>query len=91
MVIVKTLFKCLISSVICVDVSHLFVFVGYFLLTYNKNCLINHRKKIVIVAVVWEATHSGWGTNRTGAEVLSFYYPTIVYCTDQMLEVMLLS
>ena len=30
-------------------------------------------------------------TNRTGAEGLSFYYPRLLYCLDQMLAVVLLS
>ena len=30
-------------------------------------------------------------TNRTGAEGLSFYYPRLLHCLDQMLAVMLLS
>ena len=30
-------------------------------------------------------------TNRTGAESLSFYYPRLLYCLDQMLAVMFLS
>ena len=30
-------------------------------------------------------------TNRTGAEGLSFYYPSLLYCLDQMLAVVLLS
>ena len=29
-------------------------------------------------------------TSRTGAEGLSFYYPRLLYCPDQMLTVMLL-
>ena len=35
--------------------------------------------------------HSRPDTNRTGAEGLSFYYPRLLYCLDQMLAVMLLS
>ena len=35
--------------------------------------------------------HSRSDTNRTGAEGLSFYYPRLLYCPDQMLAVMLLS
>ena len=35
--------------------------------------------------------HSRSDTNRTGAEGLSFYYPRLLYCLDQMLAVMLLS
>ena len=35
--------------------------------------------------------HSRSDTNRTGAESLSFYYPRLLYCLDQMLAVMSLS
>ena len=35
--------------------------------------------------------HSRPDTNRTGAEGLSFYYPRLLHCLDQMLAVMLLS
>ena len=35
--------------------------------------------------------HSRSDTNRTGAEGLSFYYPRLLYCLDQMLTVMSLS
>ena len=34
--------------------------------------------------------HSRSDTNRTGAEGLSFYYPRLLYCLNQMLAVMLL-
>ena len=35
--------------------------------------------------------HSRSDTNRTGAEGLSFYYPRLLHCLNQMLGVMLLS
>ena len=35
--------------------------------------------------------HSRSDTNRTEAEGLSFYYPRLLHCLDQMLAVMLLS
>ena len=35
--------------------------------------------------------HSRSDTNRTGAKGLSFYYPRLLHCLDQMLAVMLLS
>ena len=35
--------------------------------------------------------HSRSDTNRTGAEGLSFYYPRLLYCLNQMLAVMSLS
>ena len=47
--------------------------------------------KIQIVVVVWRGIHSRSDTNRTGAEGLSFYYPRLLHCLNQMLVVMLLS
>ena len=47
----------------------------------NFNCR-RHRLKGI---------HSRPDTNRTGAEGLSFYYPRLLHCLDQMLAVMLLS
>ena len=38
-----------------------------------------------------KSVHSRSDTNRTGAEGLSFYYPRLLYCLNQMLAVMLLS
>ena len=38
-----------------------------------------------------KGTHSRSDTNRTGAEGLSFYYPRLLHCLDQMLAVMSLS
>ena len=35
--------------------------------------------------------HSRPDTNRTGAEGLSFYYPRLLHCRDQMLALMSLS
>ena len=35
--------------------------------------------------------HSRSDTNRTGAEGLSFYYPRLLYCLNQILVVVLLS
>ena len=35
--------------------------------------------------------HSRSDTNRTGAEGLSFYYPRLLHCLNQMLAVVLLS
>ena len=35
--------------------------------------------------------HSRSDTNRTGAEGLSFYYPRLLHCLDQMLAVMSLN
>ena len=44
---------------------------------YNRRCLEGH--------------HSRSDTNRTGAEGLSFYYPRLLHCLNQMLAVMSLS
>ena len=49
--------------------------------TYSRRCRRHHLKGI----------HSRSDTNRTGAEVLSFYYPRMLHCLNQMLAVMLLS
>ena len=38
-----------------------------------------------------KAIHSRSDTNRTGAEGLSFYYPKLLHCLNQMLAVVLLS
>ena len=46
---------------------------------------------IELVVVVWKHIHSRSDTNMTGAECLSFYYPGLIYCLDQMLAAMLLS
>ena len=45
----------------------------------------------LVVIVVWKSIDFGSDTNRTGAEGLSFYYPKLLYCPDQMLAVMVLS
>ena len=53
-----------------------------------------------VVVFVWfwngdcrrlKSIHSRSDTNRTGAEGLSFYYPRLLHCLDQMLAVMSLS
>ena len=43
-----------------------------------------------VIIIVWKGIHSSSDTNRTGAEGLSFYYPRLLYCLNQMLAVMLL-
>ena len=43
-----------------------------------------HRRRL-------KGIHSRSNTNRTGAEGLSFYYPRLLHCLDQMLAVMSLS
>ena len=44
-----------------------------------------------IIIAVWKGIHSRSYTNRTGGKVLSFYYPRLLFCLDQMLAVMLSS
>ena len=46
---------------------------------------------LVVVVMVWKGIYSWSVTNRLGAEGLSFYYRRLLYCTDQMLAVMMLS
>ena len=50
-----------------------------------------NRIFVVVVVVVWKGIHSTSDTNRTGAEGLSFYYPRLLHCQDQMLAMVLLS
>ena len=55
---------------------------------------LNKRDKISVwysFAGRLKGIHSKSDTNRTGAEDLSFYYPRLLYCLNQMLAVMLLS
>ena len=52
---------------------------------------ISHFQFVVVVVVVWKGIHSRSDTNKTGADGLSFYYPRLLYCPDQMLATMLLS
>ena len=49
-----------------------------------KICFSRRRHRL-------KGIHSRPDTNRTGAEGLSFYYPRLLHCLDQMLAVMLLS
>ena len=51
------------------------------LLLYNRR---RRRRRL-------KGIHSRSDTNRTGAEGLSFYYPRLLYCLDQMLAVISLS
>ena len=46
-------------------------------------CFLVRRRRL-------KGIHSRSDTNRTGAEGLSFYYPRLLYCLNQMLAVMLL-
>ena len=49
------------------------------------------RRATLIVVVVWKGIQSRSDTNRNRAEDLSFYYPRLLNCPDQMLTVILLS
>ena len=51
---------------------------------YSDLLLYNHHRCL-------KGIHSSPDTNRTGAEGLSFYYPRLLYCLDQMLVVISLS
>ena len=56
-----------------------------FIAGYESNfCCRRRRRRLKDI-------HSRSDTNRTGAEGLSFYYPRLLYCLDQMLAVMSLS
>ena len=55
---------------------------GLAVLDHETRCWVRRRLKGI---------HSKPDTNRTGAEGLSFYYPRLLNCLDQMLAVMLLS
>ena len=46
----------------------------------------SHRRRCRLKGI-----HSRSDTNRTGAEGLSFYYPRLLHCLNQMLAVVLLS
>ena len=45
----------------------------------------------VVVVVIWRGIHFRSDTNRTGDDGLSFYYPRLLHCLNQMLAVVLLS
>ena len=51
-----------------------------------KNAL---RMIVVVVVFFWKGINFRSDTNKAGAEGLSFYYPRLLYCLDQMLAVML--
>ena len=51
----------------------------------------NYLRAWVVVVVVWKGIHSRSDTNKTVAEGLSFYYPRLLHCLNQMLTVVLLS
>ena len=60
-----------------------------FLLTPKQFSFAKHY--ILVVVVARKSIHSRSDTNGTGVEDLSFYYPRLLNCSDQMLAVMLLS
>ena len=71
-------------------VHHIFAF--YWATTILSASRITRRKCYgPIVVVVWRGIHSRSDTNRTRAEGLSFYYPRLLYCLNQILTVVLLS
>ena len=41
---------------------------------------------LVIIVDFWKAIHCRSDTSRTGAEDLSFYYPRLLHCLNQMLD-----
>ena len=51
---------------------------------FHAECLTMARRHL-------KGIHSRSDTNKTGARGLSFYYPRLLYCLNQMLAVMLLS
>ena len=51
-----------------------------------KNPPLSRRRRCCLKGI-----HSRSDTNRTGAKGLSFYYPRLLHCLDQMLTVMSLS
>ena len=55
------------------------------------SCLTIAAVGTIIRCRCLESIHSRSDTNRNGAEGLSFYYPRLLYCLDQMLAVMSLS
>ena len=64
-----------------------YIFAAHSTMSLRRECTLI----IIVVVVVWRGIYSKSDTNRTGAEGLSFYYPRVLHCRDQMLAVMLLS
>ena len=77
----------LLSLFCCLQERHFMTFFG--LVVFASTSLFS--RGISQVVVVWEGIHSRSDTNRTEAEGLSFYYPRLLYCPDQMLTVMMSS
>ena len=61
--------------------------VGY---TLQKILLVEHTPQLSL-SLLFEGYPLRSDTNRTGAESLSFYYPRLLYCLNQMLAMVLLS
>ena len=57
------------------------------LVHFQETILLHHRRRRRRL----KGIHSRPDTNRTGAKGLSFYYPRLLHCLDQMLAVVLLS
>ena len=71
-----------------------FHFFFYFLVSLKRCC--NHAHLFLKISSYLrcchlKGIHSRSDTNRTGAEGLSFYYPKLLHCLNQMLAVMSLS
>ena len=56
----------------------------FFNCTRKSKIIMSRRRRLKDI-------HSRSNTNRTRLEALSFYYPRLMYCLNQMLAVMLLS
>ena len=65
----------------CIDVSKNFAFKSE---NCPSQCCNRHRRRL-------KGIHSRSDTNSTGAEGLSFYYPRLLHCLNQMLAVVSLS
>ena len=84
---------CDISSLNNIDYINIFLCRKDVCLRLFSNCKQCWYSDVgpMLIVVVWKAIHSVSDTNRTTAEGLSFYYPRLLHCLNQMLAVMLLS
>ena len=55
------------------------------------NLYIREVSHYIVIVIIWKGIHSRSDTNRTGAKGLSFCYPRLLHCLNQMLAVVLLS
>ena len=76
--------RCFIAAVDPISLSH--GPPGHYQPSFDSLLLIDARRRRRLKGI-----HSRPDTNRTGAEGLSFYYPRLLHCLDQILAVMLLS